>query len=487
MSFTRHQIFINSTCVLALIIALAFVMRFFSFFPSVIDHDESTYILIADSMRHGDVYLRDVMDTKPVGIFILFAFFQTLFGKSIIAIRIITTIWIALTAWIIYLVHRKVLDEKISNTFNTAPLASGIIYIFMTSIYTTHGVAPNTELFFNLFTIIALLLIISYTKPGWYFLAGILFGLGFMIKYVVLFDAIAIGLFYIWLQLTAKNPTSYWLIRCILMGTGFLLPFLITWGVYIQMKMGAEFWFYSFEFYSRYVIETPWHANVRYVLDNLLRFLPVTVWFIYCIWNWRPVSPSLSKLGSIWVLFILIIILLPGRFYPHYFIQCMLPLSLVAGSFFDTRRSPGPVLSWIRKRQIGYPILVLIIMVNLFFQKKDYLDKPDLPEEIATFLNTQFQPGDVLYTGDFHPITYHLTRTKSPTPFIHKSLIWEAENSYALNIDMKEELNKIMQQKPRFILMNFPLKKDNPLYTDLELLYVPLKTFGQKVTMFERK
>ena len=44
---------------------LSLVMRFFSFFPSVMDHDESTYLVIADALRHGDVYLRDVIDTKP--------------------------------------------------------------------------------------------------------------------------------------------------------------------------------------------------------------------------------------------------------------------------------------------------------------------------------------------------------------------------------------------------------------------------------------
>jgi 4-amino-4-deoxy-L-arabinose transferase-like glycosyltransferase len=113
---------------------LSLVMRFFSFFPSVMDHDESTYLVIADALREGKVYLRDVIDTKPIGIFTLFAAFQILFGKSIIVLRIITAIWIALTAWMLYLAHRELIKDSPGYQHNPAPVASGVIYVFIISI-----------------------------------------------------------------------------------------------------------------------------------------------------------------------------------------------------------------------------------------------------------------------------------------------------------------------------------------------------------------
>ncbi|HEX5625100.1 MAG TPA: hypothetical protein VFX48_03710, partial [Saprospiraceae bacterium] len=42
---------------------LAILLRFFSFFPSVIDHDESTYIVIAKALLEGQTYFKDVIDT----------------------------------------------------------------------------------------------------------------------------------------------------------------------------------------------------------------------------------------------------------------------------------------------------------------------------------------------------------------------------------------------------------------------------------------
>ncbi|MEO0732907.1 MAG: hypothetical protein AAFZ52_08735, partial [Bacteroidota bacterium] len=68
---------------LALFILLAIALRWGSFFISVINHDESTYIVIADEMLRGEIYLRDVVDTKPIGIFWIYAALIKLTGGAI--------------------------------------------------------------------------------------------------------------------------------------------------------------------------------------------------------------------------------------------------------------------------------------------------------------------------------------------------------------------------------------------------------------------
>jgi len=466
---------------------LSLVMRFFSFFPSVMDHDESTYLVIADALREGKVYLRDVIDTKPIGIFTLFAAFQILFGKSIIALRIITAIWIALTAWMLYLAHRELIKDSPGYQHNPAPVASGVIYVFIISIFTFYGVSPNTEHFFNLLTVTALFIILRYQGLPWMLLAGVLLGLGFMIKYVVLFDALAIGFFYLWRQVTAQKKWMYWFSRCALMAIGFFIPFICVWMYYRQLGMEETFMFFSFELSGRYIIDAAWYDYIRYVMDGLLRFLPVTVWFIFCSWHWRTTGISLPLLAWLWGILVIIIILLPGKLFAHYFIQFMLPLSLLAGSFFDTRRSPGPALAWMRKPVIGYPILAVLIMINMAFQKSDYFDKVDHAAEAAQYLNTQLQPGDQLYTANAPQIIYLLTGTYSPTPYVHPSLIWDKNNSAALGIDRDDEWNKILAQHPRFILIKDNLKPDNPMLPALDTAYQQVRTFGKELVLFERR
>ncbi len=471
---------------LGLLTGLSLALRLFSFFPTVLGHDESTYIVIADAMRKGDVYLRDVIDTKPIGIFALFAIFQTLFGKSIIVIRLMAAIWIALSGWMLYLVHRRMIIQSSSDTSNSAPIASGLMYVIGLSVYGLFGVSPNTEQFFTLFAVTALFIVVRFTGTLWFLLSGLLLGIGFMIKYVVLFDALAIGLFYLWQQVNNGKKWLYWLSRCIIMVVGFLLPFTIVWVYYRQLGMEETFLHYTFNVSGEYFIRPPWYKYMLYVLDGLGRFFPLTIWFIYCSWDWRTTGPKLPVLTWLWGGLTLFITLLPGKLWSHYFIQVMLPLSLLAGSFFDGRRSPGPALAWIRKPALGFTLLGIILVGNVALQINDYAFKRDYPREVAAYLNQQLKPGDVIFTANADQILYYLTGTKSPTPYIHPSLLWTEENNLALGIDRKDEWNKILQQKPRYIIIKKKLAEGNLMLETLESSYHLVKSFDEKVRVFER-
>ena len=69
-AFKKSEIYI-----FLILFILAFILRFFSFFPSVIDHDESTYLVIANEITKGKVLYADFTDIKPVGIFYITAAF----------------------------------------------------------------------------------------------------------------------------------------------------------------------------------------------------------------------------------------------------------------------------------------------------------------------------------------------------------------------------------------------------------------------------
>ena len=58
---------------LPILLLLAVLLRWGTFFPSVINHDESTYFLIGKALQEGQTYLVDSYDTKPVGIFLVYA------------------------------------------------------------------------------------------------------------------------------------------------------------------------------------------------------------------------------------------------------------------------------------------------------------------------------------------------------------------------------------------------------------------------------
>jgi hypothetical protein len=362
-----------------------------------------------------------------------------------------------------------------------------MIYVLMTSMFTFFGVSPNTELFFNLFTITAIWMVIKYRHFIWFFLAGLLLGMGFMIKYVVLFDAIALGLFFIWRQVMERTSWTWWLSRCVGMGIGFLIPLAFTWWYYRQMGMEDTFLFFTFELSGRYFHHPPISDYLVFLLDCFARFLPITIWFVYCASKWRVTGPSLPVLSFLWGGLALIIVLVPGKFFGHYFIQVMAPMSLLAGSFFDRRRDIPKSIAWMRKPVFIYPVLIVLVLVNIGFQKADFIDQRDYPREVAAFLNERLQPGDILYTGNYHHIIYLLTGTSSPTPYVHRSLLWDAENIKALKINQEAELEKILQQKPRFILIGKSMPHHTVLSDALDSSYSVIKTFDQKATVYERR
>ena len=467
--------------ILAIYAVLALLMRLFTFFPSVINHDESTYILIASELLNGKIYLQHVIDTKPVGIFLLFAGFLTVLGNSILAIRILTAFWIVLTAFGIYRVHKDLGGRA------PAPFASGLIYIVITSIYTFYGISPNTELFFNLFTILALwLLLRPQPKMTPFFLAGLCLGAGFLIKYVVLFDALAFCLFFLWQSIRKQWHPRQTLSLFAACASGFAIPFGAVLLFYWSINFGASFWFYAFEVSGNYFIERHWFDYVKYVLESFGRFGLVSFFFFYALFDQSLRLRTFKMLIVLWSLCILYVILLPGKLFGHYFIQFMLPLCLMAGSFFDSRRTLPDFLSKIFTPKIGYAVLGLLVGANFWFQKKDYFDKPDYAQQIADYLDDKIQPQDAIYTGNYHQIIYHLLDRESPTPYVHRSLLWDEKNVKALEINRPEEFQRILRQAPKYIIFEGELPRELPFGKTVKQDYRKVKTFEEDIHVYER-
>lgn len=462
------------------LVGLAILLRLFSFFPSVINHDESTYIVIADAILNGHTYFVDYIDTKPIGIFLLFAGLEWIFGSSIPVLRLITAVWLGLTAFFLYKIH------QVLGHHARAGIASGIIYISLSSVFTYYGISPNCEIYFNLFTILSLWLILR-SRGGWeYFLAGLLLGSGFLIKYVVVFDGLAFGLFLLVGQFRTERSLAAFVRRSALLSAGFLIPFLIVYLYYIQIGAAQTFIFHTFTVAARYPeTQTVLDAAV-FLLDFLLRFLPVTLLFLLAL-LYRHTNRQAYRLGLLWCLCTLIAVLLPGNTFGHYFVQFMLPFSFVAALIFGTPRVKlPPWVRWIFNPKVAYPVMIALLLVNLYFQKKDYYDQLDYPRIVAQYLAGRLEPQDRIYTGNYAQIIYHLLDRHSPIRYVHPSLFWERKHLDALEIPVAEELQKLKNDPPRFILVQERLD-DNRLDNFLEKNYRMVKTFREnKIKIFER-
>jgi 4-amino-4-deoxy-L-arabinose transferase-like glycosyltransferase len=466
--------------IFVLFAVLAISLRVFSFFPNVINHDESTYIVIADALLKGKTYFVDYVDTKPIGIFLLYAGFLSLLGKTIFGLRLIAALWLALTAFLLYRIQ---LDwgrrERVG-------IASGVIYLFLNSIYTYYGVSPNTETFFNLFTVLCLWLILG-RRGGWeYLLAGLCLGLGLLIKYVVVFDGLAFGLFLLLEQYRSKRDWRKFIGKALLLTTGLVFPIGLVFLHYHRIGEMETFLFHTFVLPGRYPEVSVPVDYFKFLMDFFLRFFPVTLLYFLGFFS-RTTDADLRLLGLLWSGGVLAAVLLPGKFFGHYFIHFMLPFSFIAAQAFSQlpKRQP-PWLRWAFMPRIAYSLLGLVFGYNLMFQKMDYYDKTDDTQVVADYLSPKLGAEDRIYTGNYAQILYFLLDRPSPIKYVHPSLFWETKHMEALGLVVKKEVEKIKEAAPRFILVRDSLGDDR-LEAFLKNDYRLAKIFFEKnVRVYER-
>jgi 4-amino-4-deoxy-L-arabinose transferase-like glycosyltransferase len=448
LSFDTLKLSLSSK-VLLLFTASAVVLRFFSFFPAVIDHDESTYIVIADALLQGYTYQVDYIDTKPIGIFWMLAAIQYVFGSSIFIMRLFAAFAIALTCWFLYLSKLKIGGSHQSG------IAAGIIYIFFSSIYTRYGVSPNTETYFNLFIALALYLYLQRGGMFKYFLAGLSLGIGFIFKYVVLFDGLAFGLFLLWEAYRGKIEWKKAWSRSLIMAFSAALPFIGVYLYYVSLGQVESFWFHTFTVSGRYPSTEGILHYFAFPLEFALRFLPIFIFAAFALKD-RKVMTEQGQFILLWFTLVLVVILLPGNPFGHYFVQLMLPISFLAGEFFAIPVDTLPKwIKWLRKPRIGYSLLILLVITQIGLQKKDYYDRKDPPKLVAQYLNENLEEGDQIYTTEDH-IIYHLCNRLPLIRYVHPSLFWREKHIKAMEIPLEEELAKIIDAKPRYLIFRDP-------------------------------
>ena len=463
---------------------LAILLRFFSFFPSVIDHDESTYLEIARMLIHGKTLYVDMVDIKPPGIFLILAGLQFVFGYPIFVIRMLVSVWIGITAFLIFLTGKAMMND------DRPAIASGIIYIFFISTWSFYGISITPEIFFNLFTIAALLVIVKKKHVSKYLWAGLLAGIGFIVKYLVIFDFAVIVLFFIITEYR-KNETKKFqkaFLSIIMAGFGFTLPFAVMNLWYVLNGHFNDLYNIVYLSPSRYPAAFDAWKMLKYILDFHLRFFPFFLLFYFVIlkkYRGNNAISTVKTLSVLWSGAALIAVVLAGKTFGHYTIQLMLPVSLTAGIFFHPDMNLTPRLAWLTDRRTGMILLALLVLA-VTMMKLEYVFRKDVPREVAAYLEPRLRKNDVIYTGNYHHIIYYLLGKDSPTKYVHRTLLTGENHIKALDIDVDKEFGHIMDQRPAYILV-YKDYGEGMMKDFIRKNYFLEKVFDNEVFLYRRK
>jgi hypothetical protein len=286
-----------------------------------------------------------------------------------------------------------------------------------------------------------------------------------------------------------RKATRQAFVRSAVAWVAFLIPFGLMVLYYYRLGHLQEFWFYSFGVTSRIPVDRTFGELLVYLGDFHLRFLPLMFFFYYALAKMKKQHdrPFHSvRFYGIWCLMVLLAVVLPGKPFGHYFIQLMLPLSIVAGGFFSESLEKPRWLRSVTGFPIGPVILVLLVSALLILQKRDYFDRPDMPKEVAGYLRPLLKSGDRIFTGNYQQVLYYLLKKDCPVKYVHRTLMCDEEHRSALRIDLPEEMNRLMDMNFRFILMEKPYCYE-PMNQYIQQHYVVLKVIPGEVVIYERK
>ena len=119
----------RSIAALALLTAVAFALRAPSFRVSVIDWDESLYLVIALRWLQGALPYVSVWDQHPIGLPALLLFLTWIGCDGLLAARVAGTLAVAATAAVLYLFGTRLLSRP------SVGLLAGILYIIYMNRY----------------------------------------------------------------------------------------------------------------------------------------------------------------------------------------------------------------------------------------------------------------------------------------------------------------------------------------------------------------
>lgn len=430
---------------LVILIVSSVLLRFFSFFPSELDHDESTYAIIGNELLKGKALYRDVTDTKPLGIFMVYAGLQYVFAYSIFAKRLFAAIVVGATAFMVRKVTFYLLnDQKSAN-------AAAWIYLIYSSTWLHFGLSPNTELYFNFFTILSLFFFMKKGTLSLFF-AGIMAGVGFMFKYLVLLDFVAFGLFFLYFDMVTKRLNLKRFFDFVLAGFGFLLPFGLSAFVFYMKGLFNDFYFISFVVPGNYSESESLIPYLAMLGDFIGRFLPLSIIvFIGAIHGLKQNEKRLPLFFAMWVIMVLIAMYLPGKGFLHYTIQLMLPFSIIAGAAFrkdlKLNRFSNRIVneSWLK-----WTLPVVLIVIQLFSFKQNYLYY-DHQRQVAGYLADNLGENETVFISNYEPIIYYLLKQDPPSKYVHSNLIF-TDLHQAFEFDNLKEIKRIMNDEPQFVV-----------------------------------
>ncbi|WP_075591112.1 ArnT family glycosyltransferase [Labilibacter marinus] len=344
-SFKEHLANPSGVFAFLIFFIVTFLIRFPFFFRDFIDHDESTFIIMGQSLIDGNLPYTELWDLKPPFVFYYFGAIIQLFGKSLIAIRFSGVVLVFLTAWFVYLIGKKIKSERFG-------FYNGLLYVVFASLLgTMQGVmSEHIAMLFCVWSIY--LFIKDRDSAKGLLLTGLLAGTAMMFRLNLAYPYFILFAFYL---LTSRLSVKQIFGNGLLLLLGVLVAPAFSFLPYWFNGIGDVWW-------NSVVIGSLSYSNVPWskVLEASNSMIPCAVIIVstYVFKNKINFFKAKDKnvlLLSIFTLGVLFMLMKGGKVNGHYLLQ-LYPFMW----FFILEL--GSLINFSKIRKAGFLLWILVLL-----------------------------------------------------------------------------------------------------------------------------
>lgn len=336
----QHRTQTAQTLAAALVLVLTVLLvRGGSFLTEHIDSDEWAYILMGADVAKGHLPFVHQFDLKPPVVFLLFGAVIAMFGKSLIAIRLIGAIAVFIASFCVFLIGRRATGAwaaALAGALMTVALCSGVI-----------GRDTSSELPAMAFLMPALWLLVRRDAVGLRdaALCGLLVSLAVLTRTNLAVVALALGLFLAGLSVQRRSRCAR--LAWLAYGAAGLVPLALLTAVYglagelatFRLAMIDAPLAYSGQLSAAEVLRL--HLTQYYYTAQIAPFAFVPMTLLAVLGVAASLAPRFARgappargqvVRVIWtgLLAVCASLLVGGAAYPHYWLQAMPFLGLFA-------------------------------------------------------------------------------------------------------------------------------------------------------------